>query len=147
MSKLFILRGPSGSGKSTIASYLAGQHDCDVCEADNFFYSKRSYKFDAAMLPQAHTWCRLETEKALFLGEDIVVANTNMPLRDLQPYLDLGNKYGAIIEVIRTPGPWDISTLFKRNVHEVPSDILERQIARYQTYASETEWTEMSIFS
>lgn len=144
MRQLIILRGPSGSGKSTLAKHLAGILKCVICEADDFFTSERSYRFDPGMLSKAHELCQLQVEKALFLGEDCIVANTNMALKDIEVYLELADNYNYSTKIIRTPGPWDIDILFKRNVHNVPKDVLARQIARYKAHPDETE---MNIFS
>lgn len=153
MNKLVILRGPSGSGKSTIARHLL---NCDRYlihpdwhEADHFFNdeSARQYKFDYNKLNVAHRWCQTNTERSLYFQRPlVVVSNTSMAHRDVMEYFEIADKYAYEVDVIKTPGPWDIDTLFKRNVHGVPRDILERQIRRYQPIACEVEWNNKEIF-
>ena len=155
MRKLIILRGPSGSGKSTIADCLFDRFEgkgYTHYEADHFFLrgwncGVGEYHFDANKLGSAHTWCRTSIERAMFHGVDsVVVSNTSMRIKEIQPYLDLAKEYGYELEILRTPGPWDADTLFARNVHSVPLDVIRKQIARYVPHDNETEWTDMSVF-
>lgn len=156
--KLIIIRGASGTGKSTIASHLQNLLDAPIHEADNFWLRSwfggqndsgcSEYKFDPKKLGQAHMWCQLNVEKQLHEGvKTVIVSNTSMALREMRPYLNLAEEYGYEIEVIRTPGPWDASVLFERNVHGVPLATLEKQISKYQPHETETEWTDLSVFN
>jgi len=152
--KLVILRGPSGSGKSTISNHILWDNYPKwfvIQEADQFFTRatvyKDRYKFSQTMLSKAHDWCRLNVERSLYIGENAIVANTNMSLREIDPYIELADQYNYETEIWRTPGPWDPEILFHRNVHNVPMDVLKRQIARYQPHAEEKEWSDLTIFN
>jgi len=148
MKKLIIVRGPSGSGKSTIARHLGETHDevMSVFEADMYFESYSGYNFDAGQLGNAHRWCQLNAERSMFRGEDLIVANTSMTHWELNPYLQLAEKYGYTVEAWRTPGPWDPDVLFERNLHGVPLETLKKQINKYEPLDIEREWTDLSIF-
>jgi len=151
MSNLIILRGPSGSGKSTIATFLRDKDFADLTvawfEADQYFQTDAGYKFNAARLGDAHGWCQRKVREAMEKGCDrVIVSNTSMARWELNPYLALGRELGYNITVIRTPGPWEAPTLHGRNVHGVPLETLEKQIAKYQPLDDEQEWHNMSIF-
>lgn len=158
--KLILLRGPSGTGKSTIARHIADQYNerFDVLyhieaahfEADQFFvgYNKGSkYRFDATKLAAAHTWCQSLTERSMLHEVPIViVSNTFIKQWEMKRYLELANEYHYEIELIRTPGPWDADTLFKRNKHNVPMASINRHIESYQPHEDEQVWSNMNIF-
>lgn len=145
MHKLFIIRGPSGTGKSTIARHLMGNGQ--FFEADQYFHGPDGYKFDVNKLSQAHVDCQRRVAQAM---EDhaltVVVSNTSLSLREAKVYMDLATERHYEIEVIRTPGPWDINLMHKRNKHNVPMKTLEKQLERYAAIEGEGEWTNMEIF-
>jgi len=154
MGKLIILRGPSGSGKTTIANHLQDIHDAPYHEADAFFQrswfignQENEYLFDATKLSSAHAWCRRGVEKHLFEGVPVViVSNTSMTTREMEPYFKFATEYGYDIEVIRTPGPWEAEVLHTRNTHSVPLATIQKQIRKYKPYEGEEEWADLSIF-
>lgn len=115
MAKLYILRGAPGSGKSTFAHHLlnAGLADKHF-EADLWFYGKNGYKWDPALLQDAHYWCFLSTHAALRGGYNVVVANCFARRMQIQDYVDLGYE----TEVIELRGKHP-------NVHGVPPQKVE----------------------
>jgi predicted kinase len=149
LKKLIIIRGPSGSGKTTLAWSLAmgspqEYTSTSVHEADDFFYNPKvngQYIFEAKKLDLAHLNCRKSVENDMKMGTNlIVVSNTSMTLQEIKPYTDLADQYGYVTEIIRTQGPWVPDTLFKRNVHHVPLETIQRQIQKYQPMENEIEW-------
>jgi predicted kinase len=153
--KLTLLRGPSGTGKSSIARALIEKHNASSEEGvpvwyatDQFFTGLDNiYRFSLGKLKVAHQWCQLETERAMLLQVPLViVSNTFIAHWEMERYLELAEEYKYEVQIIRTPGPWDIDTLFRRNKHSVPLDVIKRHINGYQSHASETEWTDFSIF-
>jgi len=155
MKQLIIVRGPSGSGKSTLARYLdnvpadEGVTISIYCEADEFFVDPihGEYYFNPKCLNYAHQLCRSKAAMAMYHKfHMVVVSNTTTTQRELDSYLDLAREFDYKVRVIRTPGPWDPNALFKRNKHNVPLDVIEKQIARYVEYDGEEEWSDMSIY-
>jgi len=144
MKRMVILRGPSGSGKSTIARTFGVQH----YETDDFWCQTGSYVFEPSQLGAAHKWNQ-DRVRAACMAEDelIVVANTNMSRWEMNPYLQMAREFGYEIDVVRTPGPWEASELFERNVHGVPMASLEKQIRKYEAVDGEREWEDMAVFS
>jgi tRNA uridine 5-carbamoylmethylation protein Kti12 len=152
--KLIIIRGVSGSGKSTIARHLLncdrGMIHPDWHEADHFFNDdvENAYKFNYKQLSAAHRWCQATVARSLYFQRPlVVVSNTSIYHKDVMIYMELAYEYGYEWELIKSPGPWDLDTLFKRNEHGVPREVLENQIKRYQPMVSDTEWTNLEIFN
>jgi predicted kinase len=169
MSKLVIIRGPSGSGKSTISKNLSENIDRDYYgdimgmpyypqsvyhEADQFFTDNQGgYHFDVNKLKVAHQWNQLQVERSMLQSVPLViVSNTSIQhwetrLEYTIPYIDMALDYEYELEIIRTPGPWDADTLFKRNKHNVPLEIIKKHINNYQAHPDETEWFDLNIFN
>ncbi len=144
---MYIVRGPSGTGKSTIARHLGGEARRNWFEADMFFESDAGYHFDPRGLGEAHRWCTLSVDGACRQGLPVViVSNTFCPVRDMNAYLDIAQAQGYRVEIIRTPGPWDLLNCNSRNTHSVPQVALQRQLDRYVAHPDEHEWDDMSIF-
>lgn len=135
MKTLYILRGVSGSGKSTLAKQLA-LDDC-IFEADKYFYDDYGdYIFDPKKLGNAHFLCKSYVEHAMkyeigeiqrIFGEikdysKLVVSNTSTTEKEIQPYIDLANKYGYQV----------VSLIIEKrhegvNQHNVPLETLQKQ--------------------
>lgn len=157
--KLVIIRGPSGSGKSTIAKALGGSMQHNWFEADMFFMSNGHYQFNPRELGKAHKWCQNAVYTALDLcihytyagyktDDLVIVSNTSTTLSEANDYIRIAQEVGVDeLEIIRTPGPWIVDDLLVRNEHNVPREVLEKQLARYTPFDFETEWSDMSIFN
>lgn len=116
---LILIRGLPGSGKSTLARQLARRGFVHL-EADMWFEQRGA--FDAALLPQAHAWCRAQAAAALQAGRHVVVSNTFIKRADLRPYIVAAARLGIITEVRHATGTWP-------SLHAVPADVLA-QMAR-----------------
>jgi len=116
---LILIRGLPGSGKSTLARKLAKRGFVHL-EADMWFEERGA--FDAALLPQAHMWCRAQAIAALEAGRNVVVSNTFIKRADLRPYIVAAARLGMITEVRRAIGTWP-------SLHHVPAEVLA-QMAR-----------------
>lgn len=128
MKKVILVRGQPGSGKTTIARMLWVQ-DVDLrhFEADMFFMVDGEYCFDAAKIKEAHKWCQDSARETLQEGDSVIVSNTFTQLWEMQPYIDMAKEYGATLQVIECKGDFG-------NVHNVPSDAIERMRARWEEY-------------
>lgn len=132
MSKiLIILRGLPGSGKTSFAYHMFSNN---VFEADQYFYDDEGgYNFDASKLGEAHKWCQSEVEKLMRMsddtqyGKEIVVSNTSTTEKELQPYLDLADKYGyKVISLIVE------NRHGNKSVHNVPDETIEKMKNRFE---------------
>lgn len=121
--ELVLIRGVPGSGKSTLAKQMKGyQH----FEADMFFTDESGvYKYDASRIKQAHEWCQNMTDAALQIGSDVVVSNTFTRRFEIQPYIDMANRYGADLKIITATGNY-------KNVHGVPDEIIQKMRDRWE---------------
>jgi hypothetical protein len=133
IKNLYIVRGVPGSGKSTLAKLLVG-NDFLVCEADKYFSKDGEYKFDASKLKDAHEWCRnlVETYMKDSLLNDqfyrnIAVSNTFTREWEMQPYLELGQKYGYRIfsMIVENRHGHD-------NIHGAPEETVQMMRERFE---------------
>jgi hypothetical protein len=124
--KLYLIRGISGSGKTTYAKQLMKQDpSLSHYEADMFFYKNGDYVFNPALLKDAHLWCKNKTEEDLSNGKSVIVSNTFTQKWEIDPYIQLGKKYGAEIIIKKATGNY-------QNVHGVPPEALERMKSRWE---------------
>jgi predicted kinase len=123
---VIILRGVSGSGKSTFASMLARHNSgAVVVTADDYFTSSNGhYEFEASKLGAAHFQCFNRFNDALYNPSvnTIIVANTNTSPRDFKNYVDAAESYGATVTYLVIENRHG-----NNDVHDVPSDVKERQ--------------------
>lgn len=133
MSALIILRGLPGSGKSTFATYICP--DSSVFEADKFFYDEEgNYNFNASKLPAAHKWCIDNVEEAMMINKEsmgvyhstIVVSNTSTTEKELEPYIDLADKYSYNVVSLVVENRHGNSS-----VHNVPDETMEKMRNRF----------------
>lgn len=132
--KLFLIRGLPGSGKSTFAKELVGD-DFLVCEADKFFYDREgNYNFDASKLRDAHEHCRnlVETYMKDSLINDqfyrqIAVSNTLTQEWEMEPYLELAEKYKYRVFSIIVENRHG-----SENIHGAPKEAVDRMRARFE---------------
>ena len=129
---MFLITGTTGSGKSTLAQKL--QYNAtkyinqigSICEADQYFYivGKGEYAFNPKLLWKAHAWCQSKVKDQMIAGNNVIVSNTNIRPRDRKRYFDLAKTYGYNVVYIH------LTNQFK-NVHSVPTDVVERMRDNY----------------
>ncbi len=121
---LVLVRGLPGSGKSTLAEEfvkLGYQH----FEADQFFVKDGTYSFDRTKIMDAHRWCQKQTETYLKSGQNVVVANTFTRISEMQFYIDLANRVGANLYVVKATGEYD-------NSHGCPMETVSKMRQRWE---------------
>jgi tRNA uridine 5-carbamoylmethylation protein Kti12 len=138
MSKKFILmQGCPGSGKSFLAKKLAGETGV-ICSADNYFMVNGHYQFNINKIGEAHKRCQENALDALRNEIDIVIVdNTNTTIKELRSYIEhikLAQKKGYEIFIVQPETSWafDVEELYKRNTHNVPKNVIEKMVNRYQ---------------
>ena len=133
MSKiLIILRGLPGSGKSSFANFI--WQSGVIFEADQYFYDNEgNYVFDASKLGAAYRDCQLRVEQAMKDHEttpqyypEIVVSNTSTTEKELQPYIDLADKYGYKVVSLIVENRHG-----NKSVHNVPDETIEKMKDRF----------------
>lgn len=128
MKNLYLIRGLPGSGKTTFAANLSWALNSTWWEADQFFVTEEEgYKWDASKIEEAHRWCKSMCERGMVAGEDhVVVSNTFTTEKEMQPYLDMAEKYGyratTLIVENRHGG---------KNIHDVPEATIQKMRNRF----------------
>ena len=124
--KLILVRGISGSGKTTYAKKLVKDDPTlSHYEADMYFYQNGEYKFNPAKLKDAHAWCKAQTEIDMICGKSVIVSNTFTQKWEIQPYIELGKKYGAEVIIKKAIGNY-------QNIHGVPIETLKKMKDRWE---------------
>jgi predicted kinase len=130
--RLALIRGLPGSGKSTLARRLAAEHGWVHLEADQFFESECSYRFDASRLADAHAWCLRHASARLATGARVAIANTFVSLWELSSYLGLAEVHATPYRIIEARGDWP-------SVHAVPQDVVAQMRARWERLPAHLE--------
>jgi hypothetical protein len=129
---LYLIRGLPGAGKSWLADTLAiGQSYA----ADDYFMKDGVYLFNVADIAAAHLQCQERTENALRNDPEsaVAVANTFTQRWELEPYLAMAERHGAMVTVIDLyDGGYDDTELARRNSHGVPVHAIQTMRTRYE---------------
>ncbi len=163
--QVFIMRGIPGSGKSTfVKNMIKGQKW--VVSADDFFMVDGVYQFEPKSIGEAHQACWLKfynyIEKiwkaARNLGEvvdqrfrditTVVVDNTNIHTHEISPYVLPAEARGFAVTIITIQ--CDPARAFKRNIHQVPGQVIERmyqdmQTTKFPAYYSHKEFLQETL--
>jgi predicted kinase len=117
---LIIVRGASGSGKSYFADVLKKVLKTDLhFEADMFFETSKGYYWKPKLLPIAHQWCLANATEACFDNEKhVIVSNTFIHEKHVQPYIEMAMMLGMKYVVVRVMGEFE-------NQHNVPTQVVE----------------------
>jgi predicted kinase len=159
MPIMYIMRGVSGSGKSTAAQKLVGT----IFSTDDYFMVKGKYLFDKRYLTTAHNKTQALVESWMMAYGDgnsgewkqnIIIDNTNITKRDMEPYLVLAKKYNYEVKYAepqntlwqdfcnwrqQQPGLTqdDINALAEqlaaRSVHQIPVYAIINQLRRWES--------------
>ena len=103
---LHLVRGPSGCGESTFAEKLRDEIiftmgvdlilNPAIHSTDDWFTTKDGeYKFDKRFLSRAHTETTTRVMEDLYLGKDVIVANTFINYWEIAPYIWLAKLAGV----------------------------------------------------
>jgi predicted kinase len=130
---MYIMRGLPGSGKSTKAKNLAGDNGI-VLSTDDFFTIDGKYKYDPAMIGEAHFWNEMRAQEAIRNNiSPIVIDNTSVEAWESKKYVQMGTKTGYDIRIEEADTDWAFNPeeLSKRNTHEVPQGNIERMLEKW----------------
>ncbi|XP_047990650.1 uncharacterized protein LOC125229758 [Leguminivora glycinivorella] len=138
---LILMRGLPGSGKSFLARELIEymcpdmNHKSFIFSTDDFFMHRGRYEFQKHMLPEAHFWNQNRVYEAM--GRDvspIIIDNTNVEIRHMEPYVRAGVRKSYVIEVLEPNTPWakKVGPLARKNSHDVNISTLKRLLDSFQ---------------
>tara|TARA_Y100000310_G_C20161854_1_gene569544 strand:- start:59 stop:484 length:426 start_codon:yes stop_codon:yes gene_type:complete len=128
---LILVRGTSGSGKSTFASKFLNASL--LIATDDFFMNEGVYEFNREHLPANHQRCidsvksEMKFRESVAESTNIVVHNTFTRLWEMQPYIDLANKYGYNLHTIIVENRHKSGS-----IHNVPENAIDDQRARFE---------------
>ena len=89
---LLLLRGPDGPDKTTIANLQKKKFGFERVAADDFFYKNGVYEYNGfEAVKEAPEYCLNRTRALLAYGKCVVVTNSFITLKELEPYLKLKN--------------------------------------------------------
>jgi len=124
--RVIILRGLPGCGKSTLQK--RDYPTAVVASADQYFMVGEEYRFNPALLGEAHGACCRTVIGALQAGESLVVVdNTAISVAEVAPYVLLAQAYGYAVEIVTLR--CDPAVAAARNTHGVPADVILKRIA------------------
>lgn len=133
---LIICRGLPGSGKSSLARTLAPNANF---AADDYFEVEGEYRFDPALLGEAHQQCMDNVRAAMEAGEPVVaVHNTFSKAWEAAAYFRMAEECGYSVFVVEAQNDFG-------NVHGVPEGAIQAMKARWEPLQGEelSQWAEL----
>ena len=134
------MRGIPGSGKSTYARRVMKKFkgifkkEATICSADHFFIGKDGiYKYDRENIGLAHAVCQRNVVSFMSKGFDLIILdNTNTIKKELNPYIEMANKYGYTIryKIVGGQSEEDIKKYAARNIHGVNEETIKKMAQR-----------------
>jgi hypothetical protein len=91
-----------------------------------YFIRDGNYEFNPSWLHAAHTWCLDSATAFLIKGIDVVVSNTFTTMKEMQPYIDLAQRFGLELVII------EMRTQYG-SIHGVPEATMEKMRNRWVT--------------
>jgi predicted kinase len=141
---MYLLRGVPGAGKSTAVKSLPNVKPENIFSTDDLigktpeeydsFLNKINQTQDETPLIEKHKQNQQRAEEAMKSGvAPIVIDNTNIVKSHAKPYVELAVKYGYSVKIVDVgTGGLSAEELAKRNKHNVPVDVIEKNIEQYK---------------
>jgi predicted kinase len=153
ISEVIITSGIPGSGKSTWIRNNTNPYMTEVFSADTYFLSSLGqYRFNQAMLSEAHSSClKSYTERLLHLCNDhddsmqitLVVDNTNTSAWEIAPYYSLAQAFGIPVKVVRIIASPE--TAYRRNIHGVEREKIQKMAERLARNPLPSFWNVVEV--
>lgn len=136
MKKMYIVRGLPGSGKSTLAYKLYRENNPSVVlSTDDLVTSDHHYLWSNEYLGLAHQLNQAKAKEACRRNLTVIIDNTNITAKEIQPYADTANEYGYSLHLVQPTNIWskDAIECFKRNTHNVPLKTIQKMLSLFQS--------------
>ncbi len=118
---LILMQGCPGSGKSTLARMIQRGADgmCSIRETDVLRYHNGVYSDPPELRPAVFAENLRLTACDMQAGVPLIIADkTNIRQGEAQPYIELAQRYGYVVEVVSVTTP--LSTCLQRNAQRTP---------------------------
>lgn len=138
MKKMIIMRGLPGSGKTYKANSLGYLQPYQVVylSTDKLLMGgPNHYLFSAEYLGLAHKLNQLKALEACKRGLNfIIIDNTNTTYNEILPYAvsAMDSDYELIITEPNTDWAKDPEECFKRNTHNVPLEVIQNMLNKFE---------------
>ncbi len=143
MPKLILMRGASGSGKSYKAKSLQLNGGI-ILSTDDLFISKECikgifhevYLWSPNCLGSAHKVtqekCRVAMAQKI---SPVIIDNTNIKLWEMEIYIDYAKQFNYTVSYEESDTPWknNAEICYAKNSHNVPLDVIKKQIANFES--------------
>lgn len=140
MSKfVVIMRGLPGSGKSTLARSIMSlkkQENVVYLSTDHIWEHGPHYLWVPEFLGAAHKMTQAKFELACKREiPNIIIDNTNTCWKEIEPYAVIANKYDYHVSFMEPDTDWrfNVQELYKKNSHNVPLEVIEKMLARWES--------------
>lgn len=99
-----------------------------ICCADDWFMRNGTYVWNYKHIGDAHNWCQRKCNRYMQIGaERIVIANTNVTAKSMQPYFDMAKEYGYNVFSIIVE-----NRMSTKNIHSVPDETLDKMRNKFE---------------
>lgn len=141
------MRGIPGSGKSTKAGTLTDSEN--IYSTDDYWGP--NYEFDISKIGMAHRWNQHRVSEAMIAEKPIIVVdNTNITWKEVDPYVVAAMRKGYDVEFVEPTSQWwhdfieaknkvDKNLLelaehafHVKNTHNVPLFVIQKMMIRWQ---------------
>lgn len=137
---MLLARGLPGSGKTSLTEMVGLPTISGImsrptsCSADDYFVDEDGqYLFDPSNLPAAHAACQSNAHAAMENRKNVVVHNTFTQRWEMQPYIDMAEKFEYRLFIISTyDGGLSNAALAHRNTHGVPEESIAAMRDRWE---------------
>ena len=146
MKKLFIYVGPPCSGKTTAANEYRKCIDAEtvIGNRDTIRYEIGNGKYDQDHEADVTRIENERVEKAMQEGKTVILDDTNLNPKYIQPWYDMAEKYGYEVETVKFYVPY--AEAMKRSKARkaagglyIPKDVMEHFYKRYYKEEFEEE--------
>ena len=96
----------------------------------------KGIKYDKNKIKAAHLWCQTMVKQFLSRGIDVCVSNTFVKKWEIDEYVKMANTFNTNYKIIKVVGNY-------KNVHNVPSEVVERMKQNWEDYDGEETYKNM----
>lgn len=142
MKNLIINRGIPGSGKSTLAKKIKASYyemglTCVSLSSDDYYTVDGYYFWHPTKVAYAHSRNRWLCEQCMQREINaIIIDNTNIKFKEIEPYIILAAEYGYVVDVTESNTEWskNAKLCHEKNIHKVPLETIEKMLNSFEPH-------------